>query len=109
MDKSANQYINHIGQTIIKGDRVVIVTTGYSDVYIKEGVFEGVDGGGRVICTYDVHDTIGYANEDGKILYTVREYYRDYKIASTLNLKHIFKTVKRKTTLKRNRVYKIFV
>jgi hypothetical protein len=122
---SAESFTNSIGQTLQPGDKVVAVTTGYGhSVSVFEGVFEGVYRGpsyygsdkqqisgtriGQIPVTYDeqefaddgAHEEKIYKGYDQKTRTSVYE-----KTGRRYNL--IEKVKYRKSSLQRNRVFKI--
>lgn len=112
-------YTNSIGQTLNPGDKVVAVTTGYGhSVSVFEGVFEGVYrsdkhqlAGTRVGQIPVERDVIVY-DENGeheeKKFAGYDKTTRNYKYVPTGKRYNLVpKTVYRKSSLQRNRVFKI--
>jgi hypothetical protein len=109
-------FVNFIGQTINPGDKVVAVTTGYGHrVNIITGVFEGVRRTNSVKRTIvgsriggiPVKRTRVVYTEDGehaemKYDYTTRKY-----IPSGRRYNIITELTQRKSSLQRNRVFKV--
>lgn len=91
-------FTNNIGQTINPGDRVVIVTTGYSHrVHVRTGTYAGkVNGRVSVFVETDV---FGYWGPGGNNL--------GWRKAERVGISGSYKKISRRTTLKRNRVFKI--
>ena len=114
---SAEPFTNEIGQTLNPGDKVVAVSTGYGhQVSVFEGVFEGVYRGnlynkgkitGTRIGQVPVNWNERVYSEDGEHE-EVRFDYNVYRSVPTgLRYNLIPKTRYRKSSLQRNRVFKI--
>ena len=114
---SAEPFTNEIGQTLNPGDKVVAVSTGYGhQVSVFEGVFEGVYRGnlynkGKITGTrvgqipVKGHERV--YSEDGEfaeVQYDLR-IYQSVPTGRRYNL--VPKTRYRKSSLQRNRVFKI--
>jgi hypothetical protein len=109
-------FVNSIGQTINPGDKVVAITTGYGHrVNIITGVFEGVRRQnsstkgivGSRIGGVPVKRTRSVYSEDGehaemKYDYTTRKY-----IPSGRRYNLVTEVTYRKSSLQRNRVFKV--
>ena len=114
---SAEPFTNEIGQTLNPGDKVVAVSTGYGhQVNVFEGVFEGVYRGnlynkgkitGTRIGQVPVNWNERVYSEDGEFA-EVRFDYNVYRSVPTgLRYNLVPKTRYRKSSLQRNRVFKI--
>lgn len=115
-------FVNHIGQTLNSGDRVVAVTTGYSHrVNTFEGIFEGVYRGanqeisGTRIGLVPVKWLEQVFSDDGEIVQT--EYKRKYdangryigteRVPTGRRYNLVPRVRYRRSVLRRNRVFKI--
>lgn len=89
---------NDIGQTIVPGDRVVTVTTGFGhQVDVRPGTYVGtVNGHPSILVEQRVW---GYWDKDGKNV--------GWKAAGHMHISGSYGETTRRTTLQRNRVYKI--
>jgi hypothetical protein len=114
---SAEPFTNEIGQTLNPGDKVIAVSTGYGhQVSVFEGVFEGVYRGnlynkGKITGTRVGQVPVNWNervySEDGEYE-EVRFDYNVYRSVPTgLRYNLIPKTRYRKSSLQRNRVFKI--
>jgi len=121
---SAEPFTNSIGQTLNPGDKVVAVTTGYGHrVSVFEGVFEGVYRGndynkgkitgtrvGQVPVTYNerVFSDTGAHEETDFIRKLVNGRFAGYETFKTGRRYDLIPNTKyRKSSLQRNRVFKI--
>lgn len=129
------EYTNDIGQTLRPGDEVIIVTTGYShSVSTNKGVYLGVHENGGVQCSkkvktrfYVFTDTServpssfwqelndrrnawakNYCETTGKYDYYSQPEYKAIQSEAMAKVKIKYEFVDRRTTLQRNRVYKL--
>lgn len=96
-------FVNHLNQEINPGDKVVVVTTGYSHrVNVREGIFIGVHKNGGVQCEVDSEKYDWYDKRT--------DVSRSYSSFNADEIEHrgIRKVLfKRRTTLQLNRVYKL--
>jgi len=111
-------FVNRIKQNIEPGDKVIIVTTGYShNVCISEGIYEGMKNE-KVTCTKAVEKRKYFYKDTGKeidrdfynVLYGIKHNDPEYNVKTkelwdTVELKYTTTFVK--TTLKLNRIFKL--
>ena len=131
---NAVEFTNNIGQTIQPGDEVVIVTSSHS-VSTNKGVYVGIHSGGGVSCvkkvktSYYVYKADGIevhysffeqmnkqlnawakewrANNPGKYAHYLEPEYKAIREEYMSKVETKYKFVDRRTTLQRNRIYKI--
>lgn len=131
---NAVEFTNNIGQTIQPGDEVVIVTSSYN-VSTNKGVYVGIHPGGGVSCvkkvktSYYAYKADGIAvhvsfftemnnklsawsnewraNNPGKYAYYNEPDYKAIREEYMSKVETKYKFVDRRTTLQRNRIYKI--
>lgn len=108
-------FTNDIGQILDPGDRVIIVSSGYShQVSCREGTFLGLHKNGGAQCEYVVKSSRPVLKSTGekpsddyyKQMHALHYTSQEYK-AMREQIEYVPYEYKRRTTLQLNRVYKL--